>query len=75
MKVYCTIMNQKTQYYYAITGLQTQCNPNQNASMIFAEIDDTSKIYIEMQRTSNIKNKKHNKVREFIPPGWFKDSL
>lgn len=68
MKVYSMVMIQKTQYYYDITDLQTQCNPDPNTSRIFAEIGDTSIIYIVMQRMFDIKNKKHNRVREFILP-------
>lgn len=63
------IMNQKTQCYYDIIDLQTQCNPSQNPSCIFTEIYDSLSIYVEMQRTLNIKNKKHNKAGEFILPG------
>lgn len=69
MKAYSMVMNQKTQCYYDIIDLQTQCNPSQNPSWVFAEIDDTLNIYIEMQRTFNIKIKKGNKVGEFILPG------
>lgn len=63
------VMNKKTQCYYDMIDLQTQCNPSQNPSWIFAQIADTLTIYIEMERTFNIKNKKYNKAREFILPG------